>query len=161
MEARADPSRRIPGGEPGGGVQAPAGDGRVGRPRFIQDGWPRDRVGTWVRKHSEIIVLLYLLEAPATGRELTDRVSRDTGVLLGPGGLYPLLHRLEREGWLASSPRGLRQVLYAVPNRAEAEEAVRGALRVHRELVEFLQQLLEHSARQRTPQCGPGARETP
>ncbi len=61
------------------------------------------------------LVLLLLAEGPKTGYELMKRARDLFGegleVKMSPGTLYPLLHRMEREGLLESfeEPRGARR----------------------------------------------------
>lgn len=61
--------------------------------------------GDQVRGHLDLLLLSVLQGAPAHGYEIARRLrARSEGVLdLGEGTLYPALHRLERDGLVASA----------------------------------------------------------
>jgi PadR family transcriptional regulator PadR len=47
---------------------------------------------------AELALLSLLRDRPHFGLEILERLHRDAGVMLAEGGLYPLLHRLEKAG---------------------------------------------------------------
>jgi len=51
----------------------------------------------------KIHVLYHASKSPIFGAEIANELGRH-GYHLGPGTLYPTLHRLEREGYLAQKP---------------------------------------------------------
>ena len=69
------------------------------------------------------------------GTEIMDELGRH-GYRLGPGTLYPLLHRLERDGCLTSKPRvegGRRRIYYEITPKGA--KLLRAASEKVRELV--------------------------
>lgn len=56
------------------------------------------------RSSLEVLVLSLLTAGPRHGYQLGQKLAAATGEPLGPGTLYPLLHRLEAQGWATSSP---------------------------------------------------------
>lgn len=51
----------------------------------------------------KIYILYHASKGPVSGVEMTEELKRH-GYSLGPGTLYPALHRLEREGYLKLKP---------------------------------------------------------
>jgi PadR family transcriptional regulator PadR len=73
----------------------------------------------------ELIILRLLSEQPAYGYELVQRIRRDSGEQLnfGEGCIYPILHRLEAQGYLSSRREqvaGRSRVVYRVTRRGSA-----------------------------------------
>jgi PadR family transcriptional regulator, regulatory protein PadR len=99
--------------------------------------------------HQELYIGLVRLHAlhhaahePIFGMGLIKELARH-GYRLGPGTIYPLLHSMERRGWLHSKP-----LLVGKRKRRtyRATRAGREALKKAREQVrELLEELLEHS----------------
>jgi len=58
----------------------------------------RDLFLGFIRVH----ILFHAAEHPVYGAELMEELSRH-GYQIGPGTLYPILHRMEANGWLSSS----------------------------------------------------------
>jgi PadR family transcriptional regulator, regulatory protein PadR len=77
-------------------------------------------------------VLHHAAEEPIFGLGMIEELGRH-GYRLGPGTIYPLLHGMERRGWLRSEPRlanGHRRKVYAATAAgrralAEARQQVR------------------------------------
>jgi transcriptional regulator len=72
-----------------------------------------------LRGHLDRLLLAALGDAPAHGYEVSQRVSRASGgeLTVTEGSLYPALHRLERDGLVAStwnSESGRRRRVYAI-----------------------------------------------
>ncbi len=52
----------------------------------------------------EVLLLALLSDGPRHGYQLSQKLAAATGETLGPGTLYPLLHRLEAQGWTTHHP---------------------------------------------------------
>jgi len=52
----------------------------------------------------KIHILYHASKEPIFGLEITEELARH-GYSIGPGTLYPMLHHLEREGYVERSPR--------------------------------------------------------
>jgi PadR family transcriptional regulator PadR len=81
-------------------------------------------------------VLHHAAEAPVFGLGMIEELGRH-GYRLGPGTIYPLLHSMERRGWLQSSPtrvEGRRRRTYSAT--AAGRRALKGARIKVRELFE-------------------------
>jgi PadR family transcriptional regulator len=63
-----------------------------------------DLVGDLRRGALAVHVLHQACEGDVTGVQLMDRLAGHGYPLLGPGTIYPLLHRLEEAGFLSSRP---------------------------------------------------------
>lgn len=94
-----------------------------------------------VKDNLEMVIQIYLLHQPRTGRELMEQLRADTGVRLSPGRIYPLLHGLQKQGVLTAA-RGARQVVYRPANRAVTLEEVRGRLDACSRMTGFFLKLL-------------------
>jgi PadR family transcriptional regulator PadR len=67
----------------------------------------------------KIHILYHASKEPIFGAEIAKELARH-GYSVGPGTLYPTLHRLEREGYLESSPevvRGKMRKYYVVTQK--------------------------------------------
>ncbi|HTP32473.1 MAG TPA: PadR family transcriptional regulator [Candidatus Acidoferrales bacterium] len=96
----------------------------------------RDLYSGLIRLH----VLHHAAEEPIFGLGMIEELARH-GYRISPGSLYPLLHGLEKKGYLRSreerNGRSLRRVYRATPRGRKALEAVRRQVReLFRELVE-------------------------
>ena len=84
----------------------------------------------------KIHILYHAAKKPVFGMEISEELSRH-GYYLGPGTLYPTLHRLEKEGYLEQSRKvvnGKVRKYYAITEEGKAMlEAASGKIR---ELVE-------------------------
>ena len=96
----------------------------------------RDLYSGLIRLH----VLHHAAEGPIFGLGMIEELGRH-GYRISPGSLYPLLHGLEKKGYLRSreqrNGKSLRRVYRATPRGRKALEAVRRQVReLFRELVE-------------------------
>lgn len=85
-------------------------------------------------------VLYHAAHEPVFGLGMIEELSRH-GYRISPGSLYPLLHALERKGYLRSSEkrngRSLRKEYRATPLGRKALAAVKSKVReLFRELIE-------------------------
>lgn len=85
-------------------------------------------------------MLHHAVREPVYGLGMIEELSRH-GYRISPGSLYPLLHGLERKGYLKSSAkrdgRSLRKEYRATPQGRRALKAVKGKVReLFRELIE-------------------------
>jgi PadR family transcriptional regulator len=96
----------------------------------------RDLYSGLIRLH----VLHHATEEPIFGLGMAEELARH-GYRISPGTLYPLLHNLEKKGYLRSSRKrngkSLRKVYKATPLGRKALEAAKGKIReLFREVVE-------------------------
>lgn len=96
----------------------------------------RDLYSGLIRLH----VLHHAVEEPIFGLGMMEELGRH-GYRISPGSLYPLLHGLEKKGYLKSreirSGKSLRKVYRATPRGRKALEAAKSKVReVFRELIE-------------------------
>ncbi len=96
----------------------------------------RDLYSGLIRLH----VLHHAAEEPIFGMGMAEELARH-GYRISPGTLYPLLHGLEKKGYLRSTEqrkgKSLRKVYRATANGKNALEAARGKVReLFRELIE-------------------------
>jgi len=96
----------------------------------------RDLYSGLIRLH----VLHHAAEEPIFGLGMIEELARH-GYRISPGSLYPLLHGLEKKGYLRSreerNGKSLRRVYRATPRGRKALDAVRRQVReLFRELVE-------------------------
>ena len=96
----------------------------------------RDLYSGLVRLH----VLHHAVEGPIFGLGMIEELARH-GYRISPGSLYPLLHGLEKKGYLRSSERrmgrSLRRVYRATALGRKAREAAKAKVR------ELLRELME------------------
>ena len=96
----------------------------------------RDLCSGLIRLH----VLHHAVEAPIFGLGMIEELARH-GYRISPGSLYPLLHGLEKKGYLRSSERrmgrSLRRVYRATSLGRKAREAAKEKVR------ELLRELME------------------
>lgn len=88
----------------------------------------------------ETVLLAYLMQEPQTGRDLMDRIHRDSGVRFSPGRVYPALARLVKQGLLTPA-RGGRRIVYRPANPARLQECVETRLSESASLIEFIKRL--------------------
>ena len=96
----------------------------------------RDLYSGLIRLH----VLHHATEEPIFGLGMIEELSRH-GYRISPGSLYPLLHSLEKKGYLSSKEqrngKSLRKVYRATPQGRRALAAAKGKVReLFRELIE-------------------------
>ena len=96
----------------------------------------RDLYSGLIRLH----VLHHAVEEPIFGLGMAEELARH-GYRISPGTLYPLLHSLEKKGYLRSSEKrngkSLRKVYRATPRGRKALLAAKGKVR------ELFQELIE------------------
>jgi len=107
-------------------------------PKTTSDGGADDRdlYSGLLRLH----VLHHAAEEPIFGLGMAEELARH-GYRISPGTLYPLLHSLEKKGYLRATDRrngkSLRKVYRATPQGRKALEAARAKVReLFRELIE-------------------------
>lgn len=100
----------------------------------------------WLKGLLELAVLSALQEAPLYGLNLLERLQREAGLPLAEGSIYPLLHRLERNGVIASqwqlddsATRPRKYYALTDAGRAELAEALDDWQRTSATLNRFLQ----------------------
>jgi PadR family transcriptional regulator PadR len=96
----------------------------------------RDLYSGLIRLH----VMHHAVEEPIFGLGMMDELARH-GYRISPGSLYPLLHGLEKKGYLSSrekrNGKSLRKVYRATPLGKKALKAARSkVLELLRELIE-------------------------
>jgi PadR family transcriptional regulator PadR len=96
----------------------------------------RDLYSGFIRLH----VLHHAAEGPIFGLGMSEELARH-GYKISPGTLYPLLHGLEKKGYLRSSEerngKSLRKLYRATPQGRKALRAVKvKLLELFRELIE-------------------------
>ena len=79
-----------------------------------------------LKGHLDLLVLGALQDAPAHGYALIERLRAASGgiVELPSGTIYPVLHRLEQAGWIASDwheANGRRRRVYRLTRRGQTE----------------------------------------
>jgi len=99
-------------------------------------GADRDLYSGLIRLH----VLHHAVEEPIFGLGMIEELARH-GYRISPGSLYPLLHSLEKKGYLRSSEKrngkSLRKVYRATADGRKALAAAKGKVReLFRELIE-------------------------
>ena len=105
-------------------------------PKTTFDGDDRDLYSGLIRLH----VLHHATEEPIFGLGMAEELARH-GYRISPGTLYPLLHGLEKKGYLRATERrngkSLRKVYRATPQGRKALETARARVReLFRELIE-------------------------
>jgi len=96
----------------------------------------RDLYSGLIRLH----VLHHAVEEPIFGLGMIEELARH-GYRISPGSLYPLLHSLEKKGYLRSTQqrngKSLRTLYRATPRGRKALEAAKSKVReLFRELIE-------------------------
>jgi len=99
-------------------------------------GTDRDLYSGLIRLH----VLYHAVEEPIFGLGMIEELARH-GYRISPGSMYPLLHSLEKKGYLRSKEqrngKSLRKVYRATPPGRKALLAAKGKVReLFRELIE-------------------------
>jgi PadR family transcriptional regulator, regulatory protein PadR len=83
-----------------------------------------------VRGHLDMLLLAVVADGPAHGYGIVEELRRrsDAALDLPEGTVYPALHRLERQGWLASDWQtvdGRRRRVYRVTRRGQETLALK------------------------------------
>jgi PadR family transcriptional regulator PadR len=106
------------------------------KPEYTDYGADRDLYSGLIRLH----VLHHAAKEPIFGLGMIEELARH-GYRISPGSLYPLLHGLEKKGYLHSSEqrngKSLRKVYRATPLGRKALRAANNKVReLFRELIE-------------------------
>jgi len=91
-----------------------------------------------IRKNLDVIILLMLLEKPMCSKDIMERITKEFGICLSTGTLYPLLHSWTEIGLLECKPYVKRKV-YSV---ADMEEALK-IINEYMEANKYLMKLVE------------------
>jgi hypothetical protein len=67
---------------------------------FDRSGAADETIDRLVREYLDIVILALVAGKPLCGTDIMDIVHRNFNVLLSPGTIYPLLHKLKKEGLL-------------------------------------------------------------
>ncbi len=94
----------------------------------------------FVKEYLDILVLALVYGKPMCGTELLDTIHRNFNVLLSPGTIYPLLHRLKKDG-LLECEYGIKRKVYKPARGSEAN--IRSILDEHLLANEFLNSFLK------------------
>jgi DNA-binding PadR family transcriptional regulator len=89
----------------------------------------------FVKEYLDIVVLSMIAGKPMCGTDIQDIVHRNFNVLLSPGTIYPLLHRLQREG-LLECECSIKKKVYRPARGSEAN--IRHIIEKHSMASEFL-----------------------
>jgi len=92
-------------------------------------------VERFVKDYLDIVVLALIASRPMCGMDILDTVHKNFNVLLSPGTIYPLLHKLKKER-LLECECGLKKKMYRPASGSE--ENIRNILDKHRHANEFL-----------------------
>lgn len=94
----------------------------------------------FVKEYLDIVVLALVASKPMCGTDILDIVHRNFNVLLSPGTIYPLLHRLKEEG-LLECECSIKKKVYKPARGSEAN--IRRILDEHCSTNEFLSDFLK------------------
>lgn len=94
----------------------------------------------FVKDYLDIVVLALISSKPMCGTDILDIVHRNFNILLSPGTIYPLLHRLKEEG-LLECECSVKKKIYK-PAKG-SEENIRRVLDEHSSANEFLNDFLK------------------
>ncbi len=94
----------------------------------------------FVKDYLDIVVLALIASKPMCGTDILDIIHRDFNVLLSPGTIYPLLHRLNKEGLLECECR-VKKKVYKPATGSKA--SIRSMLDEHVLANEFLNSFLK------------------
>lgn len=97
-------------------------------------------VKTLSKVQLETVMLAYLMREPQTGKDLMDRIHRDSGVRFSPGRVYPTLAGLVKQG-LLTPVRGPRQIVYHPADRDRLQRCVETRLNESASLIAFVKGL--------------------
>ncbi len=97
-------------------------------------------VERFVKEYLDIVVLALIASKPMCGTDILDIVHRNFNVLLSPGTIYPLLHRLKKEG-LLECECCIKKKVYKPAKGSEAN--IQRILDEHSSANEFLNDFLK------------------
>ncbi len=98
------------------------------------------RVERLVKEYLDIVILALIAGKPMCGTDILDIVHRNFNVLLSPGTVYPLLHRLKKEG-LLECECSIKKKVYKSARGSEAN--IQRILDEHSLANEFLNDFLK------------------
>jgi DNA-binding PadR family transcriptional regulator len=101
------------------------------------------KVERFVKEYLDIIVLALIASKPMCGIEILDVIHREFNVLLSPGTVYPLLHKLRNEG-LLEREYTIKKKIYKVAKGNEKN--ISNILDEHLIANEFLNEFLKSTA---------------
>ena len=90
-----------------------------------------------VKRELKNVVLSMLLTRPMSGTDLVKTLYQKFKVFISPGMLYPTLHELEKKGLLKYEYK-LKNKVYSVHEKEQAELLLKGHVKVNSLLSEFL-----------------------
>ncbi|MCE8426122.1 MAG: PadR family transcriptional regulator [Candidatus Methanoperedens sp.] len=102
---------------------------------FDRSGTADDTIDRLVKEYLDIVILALVAGKPMCGTDIMDIVHRNFNVLLSPGTIYPLLHRLKKEG-LLECDCNIKKKVYKPAKGSEAH--IRDILDGHLLANEFL-----------------------
>jgi DNA-binding PadR family transcriptional regulator len=97
----------------------------------------------FVKEYLDIIVLSLIASRPMCGIEILDVIHREFNVLLSPGTIYPLLHKLKNDGFLERE-YVIKKKIYKIARGNEKN--IRNILDRHMIANEFLNEFLKSTA---------------
>lgn len=98
------------------------------------------RVERLLKEYLDIVILSLVASKPMCGTDILDIVHRNFNVLLSPGTIYPLLHRLKKDG-LIECECSIKKKVYKPANGSEAN--IQRILEEHSLANEFLNDFLK------------------
>lgn len=102
---------------------------------FDRSGAADETIDRLVREYLDIVILALVAGKPMCGTDIMDIVHRNFNVLLSPGTIYPLLHKLKKEG-LLECDCNIKKKVYKPAKGSEAH--IRDILDGHLLANEFL-----------------------
>jgi len=94
----------------------------------------------FVKEYLDIVVLSLIAGKPMCGTDILDIIHRNFNVLLSPGTVYPLLHRLKKEG-LLECECSIKKKVYRPARGSEAN--IRQIIEKHSMASEFLSDFIK------------------
>ncbi len=96
-----------------------------------------ETVERFVKEYLDIIILALIARKPMCGTDIMDIIHRDFNVLLSPGTIYPLLHRLRVEGLLECEYR-IKKKIYRPAKGVNIRSILEGHRATNENLNNFL-----------------------
>lgn len=87
-----------------------------------------ENINKWIKKNLETIVLALLIKKPMSGKDIIKTIHGNSGILLSPGRVYPLLHDLNQRK-LLTFEYNIRDKIYKPTDLEEVEEIMGRELR--------------------------------
>jgi DNA-binding PadR family transcriptional regulator len=106
-------------------------------------------VERFVKEYLDIVILALIAGKPMCGTDILDIVHRNFNVLLSPGTIYPLLHRLKKEG-LLEYECSIKKKVYKPARGSEAN--IRRILEEHSQANEILNDFLKYRSLMNPPE---------